>query len=78
MDIVTLAAVSVLVVERILVHTITSIKRCKSRCGCSSDLSKDHDNKEDSETVSTPRMEIPKNLSPAKFQILLMTYLTAE
>jgi hypothetical protein len=47
MDIVTLAAVGVLVVERILVHTITAIKRCKSRCACSScDVSKDHDNQE--------------------------------
>jgi hypothetical protein len=59
MDIVTLAAVSILVVERILVHTITAIKRCKSNCSCSSDLSKDHDNKE---TIDTPRVEIPKDL----------------
>jgi hypothetical protein len=60
MDIVTLAAVNVLAVERILVHTITAIKRCKSRCGCSScDLSKDHDNQE---TAGTSRVEIPKDL----------------
>jgi ferredoxin len=60
MDIVTLAAVGALVVERILVHTITAIRRCKSRCACSScDLSKDNDHEE---TASTPRMEIPKDL----------------
>jgi hypothetical protein len=60
MDIVTLAAVGALVVERILVHTITAIRRCKSRCACSScDLSKDHDHEE---TTSTPRVEIPKDL----------------
>jgi hypothetical protein len=60
MDIVTLAAVGVLVVERILVHTITAIRRCKSRCGCSScDLSKDHDHEE---TTGTSRVEIPKDL----------------
>ena len=59
MDIVTLAAVGVLVLERIIVHTFTAIKRCKSRCACSScDLSE----KENEETTSTTRMEIPKNL----------------
>jgi hypothetical protein len=60
MDIVTLAAVSVLVLERIIIHTFTAIKRCKSNCGCSScDLSeKEHEQ----ETSSTKRMEIPKNL----------------
>jgi hypothetical protein len=59
MDIVTLAVVGILVVERIIVHTFTAIKRCKSRCACSScDLSeKDHE-----ETPSTTRMEIPKDL----------------
>jgi hypothetical protein len=57
MDIVTLAAVSILVVERTLVHTITAIRRCKSRCGCSScDLSKDD------EATSPSRVEIPKDL----------------
>jgi hypothetical protein len=62
MDIVTLAAVSVLVLERIIVHTFTAIKRCKSRCGCSScDLSeKDHE--EEHQTPSTTRMEISKDL----------------
>jgi hypothetical protein len=59
MDIVTLAAVSILVTERILVHIITAIKRCKSHCGCFSDLSEDHDNQE---AVGTPRVEIPKDL----------------
>jgi hypothetical protein len=61
MDIVTLAAVGALVIERIVVHTITAIRRCKSRCSsCSScDLSKDHD---DEETTSTPRVETAKNL----------------
>jgi hypothetical protein len=61
MDIVTLAAVGALVIERIVIHTITAIRRCKSRCSnCSScDLSKDHD---DEETPSTPRVEIPKKL----------------
>jgi hypothetical protein len=60
MDIVTLVAVGALVVERILVHTITAIRRCKSRCGCSScDLSKDDDHEE---TAGIPRMEIPKDL----------------
>jgi hypothetical protein len=59
MDIVTLAAVGILVVERIIVHTFTAIKRCKSRCGCSScDLSE----KENEETTSTKRIEIPKDL----------------
>jgi hypothetical protein len=58
MDIITLAAVGALVVERIIVHTITAIRRCKSRCSnCSScDLSKDD------ETTSTPRVEVPKDL----------------
>jgi hypothetical protein len=61
MDIVTLAAVGVLVLERIIVHTFTAIKRCKSRCLCSSCTftEKDHDDKE---TTSTTRMEIPKDL----------------
>jgi ferredoxin len=60
MDIVTLAAVGALVIERILVHTITVIRRCKSRCACSScDLSKDNGHEE---TTSTPRVEIPKDL----------------
>jgi hypothetical protein len=61
MDIVTLAAVSVLVLERIIVHTFTAIKRCKSNCGCSSCTltEKDHGNQE---TTSTTRMEIPKDL----------------
>jgi hypothetical protein len=58
MDIVTLAAVGALVIERIVIHTITAIRRFKSRCcHCSScDLSKDD------ESTSTPRVEIPKNL----------------
>jgi hypothetical protein len=58
MDIVTLAAVGALVIERIVIHTITAIRRCKSRCSnCSScDLSKDD------ETPRTPRVEIPKDL----------------
>jgi hypothetical protein len=61
MDIVTLAAVGALVLERILVHTITAIRRSKSRCsGCSScDLSKDDDHEE---TASLSRVEIPKDL----------------
>jgi hypothetical protein len=60
MDIVTLAAVGALVIERILVHTITAIRRCKSHCACSScDLSKNNDHQE---TTSTPRVEIPKDL----------------
>jgi hypothetical protein len=60
MDIVTLVSVGILVVERILVHTITAIRRCKSHCACSScDLSKDDDHEE---TASTPRVEIPKDL----------------
>jgi ferredoxin len=60
MDIVTLVAVGALVVERILVHTITAIRRCKSRCACSScDLSKDNDHEE---TASPSRVEIPKDL----------------
>jgi hypothetical protein len=60
MDIVTLVTVGALVVERILFHTITAIRRCKSRCGCSScDLSKDDDHEE---TASTPRVETPKDL----------------
>jgi hypothetical protein len=60
MDFITLAAVGALVIERIVVHTITAIRRFKSRCShCSScDLSKD----DDEETTSTPRVEIPKNL----------------
>jgi hypothetical protein len=58
MDIVTLAAVGALVIERIMIHTITAIRHFKSRCSnCSScDLSKDD------ESASTPRMEISKNL----------------
>jgi hypothetical protein len=61
MDIITLAAVGALVIERIVVHTITAIRRCKSRCSnCSScDLSKDDDHEE---PASPSRMEIPKNL----------------
>jgi hypothetical protein len=61
MDIVILAAISVLVLERIIVHTFTAIKRCKSNCGCSSCAftEKDHVNQE---TTSTTRMEIPKDL----------------
>jgi hypothetical protein len=60
MDIVTLAAVGVLVVERILVHTITAIRRCKSCCACSScDLSKNDDHEE---TASPSRVEIPKDV----------------
>jgi hypothetical protein len=60
MDIVTLAAVGALVIERIVIHTITAIRRCKSRCSnCSScDLSKD----DDEETTSTPRVETAKDL----------------
>jgi hypothetical protein len=58
MDIITLASVGALVIERIVVHTITAIRHFKSRCcNCSScDLSKDD------ESTSTPRVEIPKNL----------------
>jgi hypothetical protein len=58
MDIVTLAAVGALVIERIVIHTITAIRRFKSRCSsCSScDLSKDD------ESTSTPRVEIPKDI----------------
>jgi hypothetical protein len=57
MDIVTLAAVGALIVERIVIHTITAIRRCKSRCcSCSCDLSKDD------ETSSPSRVEIPKDL----------------
>jgi hypothetical protein len=61
MDIVTLAAVGALVIERIVIHTITAIRRFKSRCSnCSScDLSKDDDHEE---TPRTPRVEIPKDL----------------
>jgi hypothetical protein len=61
MDFITLAAVGALVIERIVVHTITAIRRCKSRCShCSScDLSKDNDNEE---TTSTPRVETAKDL----------------
>jgi hypothetical protein len=60
MDIATLVAVGLLVTERIVVHIITGINRCKSHCGCSScDLSKDHEHQE---TAGTPRVEIPKNL----------------
>jgi hypothetical protein len=60
MDIVTLAAVGALVLERIIIHTITAIRHFKSRCSnCSScDLSKD----DDEETPRTPRVEIPKDL----------------
>jgi hypothetical protein len=60
MDIVTLAAVGALVIERIVIHTITAIRRFKSRClNCSScDLSKD----DNEETPRTPRVEIPKKL----------------
>jgi hypothetical protein len=60
MDIITLTAVGALVLERIVVHIITAIRRFKSRCSnCSScDLSKD----DDEETPRTPRVEIPKNL----------------
>ena len=60
MDIITLASVGALVIERIVVHTITAIRRFKSRCcNCSScDLSKD----DDEETPRTPRVEIPKDL----------------
>jgi hypothetical protein len=61
MDIVTLVAVGTLIVERIIVHTITAIRRCKSRCSnCSScDLSKDNDHEE---TASIPRVETAKDL----------------
>jgi hypothetical protein len=59
MDIATLAAVSILFVERILLHIITGINRCKSRCGFSCNLSKNH---EQQETTSTSRVEIPKDL----------------
>jgi hypothetical protein len=61
MDFITLAGVGALVIERIIVHTITAIRRCKSRCSnCSScDLSKDND---DEETTSTPRVETAKDL----------------
>jgi hypothetical protein len=61
MDIVTLAVVGVLVLERIIVHTFTAIKRCKSNCGCSSCTltEKDH---EDQQTTSTTRIEAAKDL----------------
>jgi hypothetical protein len=61
MDIVTLTAVGFLVLERIIVHTFTAIKRCKSHCGCSSCsfIEKDHGNKE---TPSSTGMEISKDL----------------
>jgi hypothetical protein len=61
MDIITLASVGALIIERIVVHTITAIRRFKSRCcNCSScDLSKDNDNEE---TTSTPRVETAKDL----------------
>jgi hypothetical protein len=59
MDIVSLVAVGALVIERILVHTITAIRRCKSRCACSScDLSKNDDHED---TASPSRVEIPKD-----------------
>jgi hypothetical protein len=58
MDIATFAAVGALVIERIVVHILTAIRGCKSRCSnCSSCfLSKDD------ETSRTPRVEVPKNL----------------
>jgi hypothetical protein len=58
MDIATFAAVGALVIERIVVHILTAIRRCKSRCSnCSSCfLSKDD------ETTGTPRVEIPKKI----------------
>jgi hypothetical protein len=62
MDIVTLAAVGVLVLERIIVHTFTAIKRCKSNCGCSSCTLTEKDHEEGQQTHSTTRMEIPKDL----------------
>jgi hypothetical protein len=62
MDIVTLAAVGVLVLERIIVHTFTAIKRCKSNCGCSSCTLTEKDHDEENQTSSTTRMEIPKSL----------------
>jgi hypothetical protein len=71
MDIVTLAAVGVLVVERIIVHTFTAIKRCKSNCGCSSCsfIEKDHERpsgtyevQKDQQTPSTTGMEAAKDL----------------
>jgi hypothetical protein len=58
MDIITLAAVSVLVLERIIVHTFTAIKRCKSNCGCSSCTLTEKNN----ETTSTTGMETAKDL----------------
>jgi hypothetical protein len=62
MDIVNLAAVSVLVLERIIVHTFTAIKRCKSNCGCSSCTFTEKDHEEDQQTPSTTRMEAAKDL----------------
>jgi hypothetical protein len=62
MDIVTLAAVSVLVLERIIVHTFTAIKRCKSRCGCSSCSFIEKDHEKDQQTPSTTGMEAAKDL----------------
>jgi hypothetical protein len=56
MDMITLVAVSLLVTERIIVHIITGIKRCKSKFYCFCNISKDE------ETVGTPRMEIPKKV----------------
>jgi hypothetical protein len=61
MDIVTLAAVGVLVLERIIVHTFTAIKRCKSNCGCSSCTLTEKDN-ERQQTTSTTGMEAAKDL----------------
>jgi hypothetical protein len=61
MDIVTLAAVGVLVLERIIVHTFTAIKRCKSNCGCSSCTLTEKDN-EHQQTTSTTGMEAAKDL----------------
>jgi hypothetical protein len=62
MDIITLVAVSILVTERILVHIITGLEYCKSKCCCSCEITEDHDNKEDSETIGIPWMEIPKKV----------------
>jgi hypothetical protein len=62
MDIITLAAVGVLVLERIIVHTFTAIKRCKSNCGCSSCSFTEKDHEQGKETTSTTRMETTKNL----------------
>jgi hypothetical protein len=62
MDIVTLTAVSVLVLERIIVHTFTAIKRCKSNCGCSSCTFTGKDHEKSQQTTSTTRMEAAKDL----------------